>query len=132
MKYPSICKSCAYQGYSPEICALHRKHLQKQSGECARAPRPVKGRYVSGTTFVAGVCAGVLTSVVGLSVACLAGVKALCGTAASAKLVTGAGAAGGVTGMTLKKRPARSSAKGTSVAPRHGFDDEGEFPCPPL
>jgi hypothetical protein len=90
---------------------LHRKHLQKESGKKQRACHTESKMRISGKTFAFGVCAGVLTSAVGISVACLAGVKALCGTAATAKLVTGAGAAGGVTSMTLKKHPAKPARK---------------------
>ena len=93
---------------------MHRKHLNKHSGKKQRAcPAPGK-KLVSGRTFAIGVCAGVLTSAVGISVACLAGVTALCGTAATAKLMAGAGAAGGVTSMTLKKKHSSKTVQETT------------------
>jgi molybdopterin biosynthesis enzyme len=62
-----------------------------------------------GKTFVVGACAGVLTSVLGVSVACLVGFKALFGSAVATTVVTGAGAIGGVTNVSLKN--GRKTAK---------------------
>jgi L-cystine uptake protein TcyP (sodium:dicarboxylate symporter family) len=73
--------------------------MSKQSSKEQRVCSAVGRRRVSGKTFAVGV----LASAVGISVACLTCVTALCSTAATATVVAGAAAAGVVTSMALKK-----------------------------
>ena len=96
------CKVCPIRGYSPEVCALHHKYLNnKKNNACSLSQNSNKLPRKIGTVVALGACAGALTSVFGVSAACLVGLKGLCETMLAAKVVAGGGVAGAVIGVSI-------------------------------
>jgi hypothetical protein len=112
MKTNNVCKSCSIRGYSPEICSLHHKFMgDGEDGHCSKWwPSEATQKQV-GKTLALGACAGLLTSAVGLSAACLFGLKGLCETYLAAKVVVGSGMAGAMTSVAIKPSAADGASK---------------------
>ncbi|CAM2057514.1 conserved hypothetical protein [Desulfovibrionales bacterium] len=123
MKKYVKCKSCSLRGYSPEFCTLHHKFMQEndKSNDYMHSNNNYRDRLSwwenkiirdrVGKTLAVGVCTGVFTSAVGLSAACLIGLKAMCETLLAAKVVAGAGMAGAVTSIVVNSRGGEEHAK---------------------
>lgn len=110
MKHLNECKSCSIRGYSPEICALH--HRMMPDGDEEPCPRWWSLNHTQkkvGKTLAIGACAGLLTSALGVSAACLVGLKSVCETIIAAKLVAGGGMAGAITSVAIKKGDAEAA-----------------------
>lgn len=105
MKKENPCLTCSLRGYSPELCTLHRKYLKSER----YAKRSLDGGSSRmggkiGKALAFGACAGLVTSSVGLTAACLIGLKGLCETVLATTVVAGAGMAGAVTNVAVTMR----------------------------
>ena len=103
MKINQLCKACSIRGYSPEICALHQKHLVDSEADQGSSWWSSDTKQCKVGKLVAlGACAGVLTSALGVSAVCLVGLKGVFETLLAAKVVAGGGVAGAVASVALK------------------------------
>jgi len=114
MKAPQACKNCSVRGYSPELCALHSKMLSEEGYQTAHQWLCEHCDGAVGKALAVGACAGALTSVVGLSAACLVGLKGLFETVLAAKVLAGGGVAGAMTGVAIKNGKNGKNGKGSN------------------
>lgn len=102
MNQPQECASCSVRGYSTEFCTLHRKFLHERGYSWMRDWWSSGWKKPSlGKTLAIGACAGLLTSVAGVSAAAAFGVKSLADSLIMAKLVAGGGVAGAMTSVAI-------------------------------
>jgi hypothetical protein len=119
MNQPQECASCSVRGYSTEFCTLHRKFLHEKGYSWMRAWWSSGWKKPSlGKTLAIGACAGLLTSVAGVSAAAAFGVKSLADSLIMAKLVAGGGVAGAMTSVAIDSE-GREDLKNTAKKRRH-------------
>ncbi len=103
-KTQQVCKSCSLRGYSPEICTFHHKYMDGKAQKCQHHITGNDDAQKSklGKILAVGACAGVLTSALGITAACVIGIKGALEAIVAAKVVAGAGMAGAMTNIALK------------------------------
>lgn len=127
MKMNEVCKACSIRGYSSEICALHHKYMADcESGQRTNWLASESKQLKVGKMVALGACAGVMTSALGVSAACLIGLKGLCETILAAKVVAGGGVAGALANVALKseKGAPKKATKRKSFIPPFVFMHE--------
>lgn len=99
------CDSCIIQGYSPELCKMHLKHMERPTTGKTPAIDPETAKHV-GYTAAIGACIGVAGTIAGMAVVPALGMKALLGHLAAVKAAAAGGAfgAGANVAVNAKKK----------------------------